>query len=102
MEDDRQREFNDLNIHLYLTLNYGMASEHLDFAFMVLYNAFVLSWGLTITQNSIRRISDLDRSRLTDTRSAENDRIGADTDPEYQIDASLLQSHFNRLFELSL
>ncbi len=83
-------EFNDLNIHLYLTLNYGTASEHLDFDSMVLYNAFVLSWGLTITQNSIRRISDLDRSGLTDTRSAENDRIGADTDPEYQIDASLI------------
>ncbi len=82
-------EFNDLNIHLYLTLNYGTASEHLDFDFMVLYNASVLSWGLTITQNSIRTISDLDRTRLTDTRSAENDRIGADTDPEYRIDASL-------------
>ncbi len=37
----REREFNDLNIHLYLTLNYGTASEHLDFDFMVLYNAFV-------------------------------------------------------------
>ncbi len=37
-----QLEFNDLNIHLYLTLNYGMASEHLDFDFMVLYNVFVL------------------------------------------------------------
>ncbi len=56
---------------------------------MVLYNVFVLSWGLTITQNIIHTISDLDRSGLTDTRSAENDRIGADTDPEYQIDASL-------------
>ncbi len=68
-----------------------MASEHLDFDFMVLYNAFVLSWGLTITQNSsLYTISDLDRSGLTDTRSAENDRIGADTDPEYRIDASLL------------
>ncbi len=76
-------------MHLYLTLNYGTASEHLDFDSMVLYNAFVLSWGLTITQNSIRRISDLDRSRLSDTRSAENDRIGADADPEYRIDASL-------------
>ncbi len=49
-EDDRQTqqrealrelEFNDLNIHLYLRLNYGTASEHLDFDFMVLYNAFV-------------------------------------------------------------
>ncbi len=59
---------------------------------MVLYNAFVLSWGLTITQNSIHTISDLDRSGLSDTRSAENDRIGADTDPEYRIDASLLFS----------
>ncbi len=53
MTDSRSREkslheleFNDLNIHLYLTLNYGMASEHLDFDLMVLYNAFVLSWGL--------------------------------------------------------
>ncbi len=85
-------EFKDLNIHLYLTLNYGMASEHLVFDSMVLYNAFVLSWGLTITQNSIRRISDLDRSGLSDTRSAENDWIGADTDPEYRIDASLVFS----------
>ncbi len=97
MTDSRSREkslrelqFNDLNIHLYLTLNYETASEHLDFDFMVLYNAFVLSWGLTITQNSIHTISDLDRSRLSDTRSAENDWIGADTDPEYRIDASLV------------
>ncbi len=97
MTDRRSREkslpeleFNDLNIHLYLTLNYGTTSEHLDFDFMVLYNACVLSRGLTRTQNSIRRISDLDRSRLSDTRSAENDRIGADTDPEYRIDASLV------------
>ncbi len=58
------------------------------FDFMVLYNVFVLSWCLTITQNSIRTTSDLDRSRLTDTRSAENDRIGAD--PENQINASLI------------
>ncbi len=99
MTDSRSREkslleleFNDLNIHLFLTLNYGTASEHLDFDFMVLYNAFVLSRGLTITQNSIRRISDLDRSRLSDTRSAENYRIGADTDPEYRIDASLMKT----------
>ncbi len=97
MTDRRSREtslpeleFNDLNIHLYLTLNYGTASGHLDFDFMVLYNAFVLSRGLTITQNSICTISDLDRSRLSDTRSAENGRIGANTDPEYRIDASLL------------
>ncbi len=83
-------EFNDLNIHLYLTLNYETASEHFDLDSMVLYNAFVLSWGLTITQNSIYRISDLDRSCLSDTRSAENDWIGADTDPEYRIDASLV------------
>ncbi len=82
-------EFNDLNIHLYLTLNYGTDSEHLDLDFMVLYNVFVLSSGLTISHNSICTISDLDRSRLTNTRSAENARIGADTDPEYRIDASL-------------
>ncbi len=96
MTDRRSREkslheleFNDLNIHLYLTLNYGTASEHLDFDFMVLYNVFVLSWGLIITHNSICTISDLDRSGLSDTRSVENDRIGADNDPEYRIDASL-------------
>ncbi len=105
MTDSRSREkslheleFNDLNIHLYLTLNYGTASEHLDFDSMVLYNAFVLSWGLTITQNSICRISDLDRSPLSDTRSAENDRIGADTDPEYRIDASLVSILFTICF----
>ncbi len=86
----RELEFNDLNIHLYLTLNYETASEHLDFDFMVLYNVFVLSLGLTITQNSICTILDLDRSHLSDTRSTENDRIGADTDPEYRIDASLI------------
>ncbi len=56
---------------------------------LTLWCFIMLLWGLTITQNYIRRISDLDRSRLSDTRSAENDRIGADTDPEYRIDASL-------------
>ncbi len=49
------------------------------------------SWGLTTAQNSIRTTSDLHRSRLTNTRSAENDQIGADTDPEYRIDASLVK-----------
>ncbi len=34
----RQLEFNYLIINLYLTLNYGTASEHLDFDFMVLYS----------------------------------------------------------------
>ncbi len=53
MTDSRSREkslpeleFNDLNIHLYLTLNYGTASEHFDLDFMVLYNAFVPFVGL--------------------------------------------------------
>ncbi len=62
MEDDRQMqkslrelEFNHLNIHLYLTLNYETASEHLDFDFMVLYNIFVLSWSFTITSVSSDR-----------------------------------------------
>ncbi len=57
---------------------------------LTLWCFIMLLWGLTITQNSRPiRISDLDRSRLSDTRSAENARIGADTDPEYRIDASL-------------
>ncbi len=37
-------------------------------------------------------------SLLSDTRSAENDLIGADTDPEYRIDASLHQIHKIMLF----
>ncbi len=36
---------------------------------------FVLSWGLTTTQNSIRTTSDLDQTRLTHTQSAENDLV---------------------------
>ncbi len=48
------------------------------------------SWGLTTTQNNIGTTSYLDRSRLTDTRSTENDRIKDDTDPEYRIDTSLI------------
>ncbi len=44
MEDDsrsgekslHELEFNDLNIHLYLTLNNEMASEHVDFDFVAL------------------------------------------------------------------
>ncbi len=57
---------------------------------MVLYDVLWLSWGLTTTQNSIRTTSDLDLSPLTNTRSTENDRVGADTNPEYRIDASLI------------
>ncbi len=57
-----------------------------------------LPWGLTTTQNIISlKAQDWIwiGSRLTDTRSAENDWIGANTDPAYRIDASLLetQSH---------
>ncbi len=58
------------------------------------------SWGLTTAQNRIRTTSNLDRSRLTDTRSAENDRIGADTDPEYRIDASLFETQNNFTFKV--
>ncbi len=57
------------------------------------YNVFVLSWGLTITQNSIRTISDSDQNR-----SAENASIGADNDPEYRIDAFLEVSDYRQLF----
>ncbi len=47
-----------------------------------------LSWGSTITQNSIRTILDFDRP-IPDP--AENASIGADTDTEYRIDASLMK-----------
>ncbi len=80
-------EFNNLNIHRYLRLNHGTALEHFKYSAQTLYGALWclcgFYWGLTTAQNSIRTISDLDLSRLTDTRSAENDRIGADTDPAY-------------------
>ncbi len=49
MEDDRQTdaverslcelEFNDLNINLYLGLNYGTASEHLKYNAQTLHGA---------------------------------------------------------------
>lgn len=42
---------------------------------MVRYDVFVLSWGSTTTQNSIRTTSDLDQPRLTHTQSAENDLV---------------------------
>ncbi len=50
-------EFNDLNIHLYLKLNYGTASEHLDFDFILLYNVFVLLWGFRRIAYAQYRIS---------------------------------------------
>ncbi len=71
------------------TLYCCLGSEYLDFDFMVLYNILVLLWGLTITQNSIHTISDLDRSHLTETRSTETASIGAHIYTEYRIDASL-------------
>ncbi len=81
-------EFNDLlqNIHLYLRLNHGTASEHLKYSAHKLLWCFMmflwLSWGLTTTQQRIwiGLVSPLpDPQKMT----------GADTDPEYRIDASL-------------
>ncbi len=59
---------------------------------MVLYDVCVASVGLNNNTEYYKLKSiglDLDRFRLTDTRSAENDWIGANTDPQYQINASL-------------
>ncbi len=91
-------EFNKCNIHLYLRLNYGTVPEHLKYSVQTLYGALWcfcgVPWGLTTTQNIIS-LKAQDRiwigSGLTDTRSAENDWIGADTDPAYRIDASLVR-----------
>ncbi len=76
---------------------------------MVLYDVLMwgqFSWGLTTTtQNSICTTSDLDRSHLTDTRSAENDRIRADTDTQYQIGVSyfgVLQADCAKIRSLKL
>lgn len=75
-------------------MNYGTASEHLKYVHknvLVFYNVSVSFMGLN---NNIKQythnISYLDGSRLTNTRSAENTGIGADTDSEYRIDECLL------------
>lgn len=75
--------FSDLYIHLCFTLNYGTVSEQLKYSAQKLYgafNVFVPFWGLIITQNSIHRILDLDRSRLTNKC-----QYRSDTDTEYRI-----------------
>ncbi len=63
---------------------------------MVLNGVCVASVGLNNNTEYYKLTStgsDLDRSRLIDNRSAENDWIGADTDPPYRIDASLVGLH---------
>ncbi len=55
-------------------------------------NVKVLYDALTITQNSIHRISDLDQSRLTDTRSHRKCQYRSYTDTEYQIGAPLVNN----------
>ncbi len=60
---------------------------------MVLNGVCVASVGLNNNTEYYKLTStgsDLDRSRLINNRSAENDWIGADTDPQYRIDASLV------------
>ncbi len=56
---------------------------------MVLYDVFVVFMGFCGFRSKCTT-SDLDRSHLTNKRSAENDWIGANTIPEYRIDASLV------------
>ncbi len=70
---------------------------------MVLNGVCVASLGLNNNTEYYKLKStgsDLDRSRLTDTRSAENDWIGADTDPQYRIDASLPQSQIAKALQI--
>ncbi len=53
MEDEKSLCELDLNIHLYLTLNYGTASEHLKYSAQKLYgvyNVFVAFVGLNNTE----------------------------------------------------
>lgn len=82
----------DLNINLFLVLNYGMDSE-LKIQCMKLcgaFNVFVPFLGLNKnTGYYTHYIGFGSFSSLTDTCSAENGSIGADTDTEYRIDASL-------------
>ncbi len=75
---------------------------------MVLNGVFVASVGLN-NNTEYYKIkstgSDLDRSRLTDTRSAENDWIGADTEdrcipnlnPKHVLSNKLVLSTFKAL-----
>ncbi len=55
-------------------------------------NVKLLYEALTITQNSTHRISDLDPSRLTDTRSGRKCPYQSYTDTEYQIGAPLVNN----------
>ncbi len=61
------------------------------FIFMMFLWGFLSSVGLHNNNTEYHMLkstgSDLDRSHLTDTRSAENYWIGADTNPQYRIDA---------------
>ncbi len=52
----------------------------------------VLYDALTITQNSIHRILDLDQSRLSDTWSGRKCPYLSYTDTEYQIGAPLVNN----------
>ncbi len=47
-------EFNDLNFHLYLSLNYGTASEHLKYSALKLYGAFIIFVCLFMGLNNNR------------------------------------------------
>ncbi len=60
--------------------------------FMVLYYVFVAFVGLNNNTEQYTHNIGFGSVSLNDTRSKENDRIGANTDPEYRIDASLLKS----------
>ncbi len=72
---------------------------------MVLNGVFVTSVGLNNNTEYYKLKStgsDLDRVSSDDTRSAENDWIGADTDPQYRIDASLLTTLWEKIGHLTL
>lgn len=68
---------------------------------MVLDNVFVPFVELNNDRIVICTISDLDRPRLTDTRSGQNGSIRADTDIEYWIGASLTATIVRRSWCLS-
>ncbi len=85
----------DLNIHLYLTLNYVTASEHFKYWLVhgnvMLFYVFVAFVGLN--NNTILAMQNIELVRPI-PRSSRKCLYRSDTDPEYQIGAPLIKIQY--------